>query len=71
MCPGCSAVDFRFVGVVYAALVLLALRALPCVVLRCLAFVLCVLVGGMSYIVPVLVPVVPVQSLAERAYCNT
>ena len=30
---------------VHAALVLLALRALPCVVLRCLAFVLCVPVG--------------------------
>ena len=45
LCPGCSAVGFRFVGVVYAALVLLALRALPCVVLRCLSFVLCVPVG--------------------------
>ena len=33
LCLGCSAVGFRFVGVVYAPLVLLALRALPCVVL--------------------------------------
>ena len=39
---------FRFAGVVLVALVLLALRALLCVVLRCLAFVLCVPVG-MSY----------------------
>ena len=36
---------FWFVGVVSAALVLLALRALLCVALRCLAFVLCVPVG--------------------------
>ena len=43
---------FWFAGVVSAALVLLALRALlcvallsPCVALRCLAFVLCVPVG--------------------------
>ena len=40
---------FRFAGVVlvalHVALVLLDLRALLCVVLRCLAFVLCVPVG--------------------------
>ena len=35
-------VFFRFAGVVLVALVLLALRALLCVALRCLAFVLCV-----------------------------
>ena len=33
------------INIVLVALVLLALRALPCVVLRCLAFVLCVPVG--------------------------
>ena len=43
--PGCSVVRFRFVGVVSAMFVLLALRALPCVALRCLAFVSCVPVG--------------------------
>ena len=36
---------FWFAGVVSVALVLLALRALPCVALRCPAFVLCVPVG--------------------------
>ena len=41
--PRCSVVGFA--GVVSAALVLLALRALLCVALRCLAFVLCVPVG--------------------------
>ena len=54
LCPGCSDVGFRFVGVdvgfrfvgvIVAALVLLAMRALPCVVLSCLEFVLCVPVG--------------------------
>ena len=43
--PRCSQFGFWFVGVVSAALVLLALRALLCVALRCLAFVLCVPVG--------------------------
>ena len=35
--PGCSVFGFRFVGVISVVLVLLALRALPCVALRCLA----------------------------------
>ena len=42
---GIRGVGFWFAGVVSAALVLLALRALPCVALRCPAFVLCVPVG--------------------------
>ena len=42
---GLSLVGFRFVGVASAVLVLFALRAFPCVALRCLAFVSCVLVG--------------------------
>ena len=42
---GIRGVGFWFAGVVSAVLVLLALRALPCVALRCPAFVLCVPVG--------------------------
>ena len=42
---GSSVFGFWFAGVVSAALVLFALRALPCVALRCPAFVLCVPVG--------------------------
>ena len=42
---GIRGVRFLVCGVVSAALVLLALRALPCVALRCPAFVLCVPVG--------------------------
>ena len=42
---GHAVFGFWFAGVVSAALVLLALRALLCVALRCLAFVLCVPVG--------------------------
>ena len=42
---GIRGVGFWFAGVVSAALVLLALRALPCVALRCPVFVLCVPVG--------------------------
>ena len=44
-CSGSAVFGFWFAGVVSAALVLLALRALPCVTLRCPAFVLCVPVG--------------------------
>ena len=39
---GYAVFGFWFAGVVSAALVLLALRALLCVALRCLAFVLCI-----------------------------
>ena len=42
MPTGSAVFGFRFAGVVLAALVLLALRALLCVALRCFAFVLCV-----------------------------
>ena len=42
---GYAVFGFWFAGVVSAALVLLALRALLCVALRCLAFVLCNPVG--------------------------